>query len=153
MIAAATLLWAVEVILAKRLLARVDPLVVGVGRLGLGVILLFGYLLLMGKLSLITTLGASQWSWVVVTGILLAGYVGTWFSALRLAPATVVTSVLVLAAPITASLDLIVNGKVPAPTALTGYGLVLLAAALLVVAAFRARGLGNDRNAASPVPA
>jgi drug/metabolite transporter (DMT)-like permease len=139
MIAAATLLWSVEVILAKRLLARVDPLVVGVGRLGIGVVFLFGYLLLTGKLALIGTLGMSQWTWVLLTGVLLAGYVGTWFSALRLAPATVVTSVLVLAAPITASLDVVFNGKVLAQTALTGYGLVLMAAALLVVGSFRAR--------------
>ena len=33
--------------------------------------------------------------WVLITGVLLAGYVATWFAALRLAPATTVTSVLV----------------------------------------------------------
>ena len=153
MIAAATLLWAVEVILAKRLLARVDPLIVGVGRLGLGVVLLFGYLVVAGKLSLVTTLGPTQWTWVLITGVLLAGYVGTWFSALRLAPATVVTSVLVLAAPITASLDVIVNGKVPVATAMTGYGLVLMAAGLMVVAAIRTRGLSNDRSASAALAA
>jgi drug/metabolite transporter (DMT)-like permease len=105
MILAATLLWSVEVVLAKRLMARVDPLVVGVGRLGIGLVVLFGYLALTGKLALIPSLGGAQWAWVLVTGVLLAGYVGTWFSALSLAPATVVTSVLVLAAPITALLS------------------------------------------------
>jgi len=137
MIAAATLLWSVEVILAKRLLGRVDPLVVGVGRLGIGLVVLFGYLAFTGKLELITTLTATQWSWVLLTGVLLAGYVGTWFSALKNAPATVVTCVLVLAAPITALLDAAVNGRIPGTAPLASYGLITIAAVLLVVAAFR----------------
>ena len=57
MIFAATLLWSVEVVLAKRLLGRVDPLVVGVGRLGIGLIVLVGYLGLTGKLTLV----GSRW--------------------------------------------------------------------------------------------
>jgi drug/metabolite transporter (DMT)-like permease len=142
MIAAATLLWAVEVVLAKRLLARVDPLVVGVGRLGIGLIVLFGYLVITGKFALIGSLDSGQWTWVVLTGVLLAGYVGTWFSALRLAPATVVTSVLVIAAPITALLDAVVNGRVPGIAPLAGFGLVGLGALVVVIAALRRP---NDR--------
>lgn len=139
MIAAATLFWSVEVILAKRLLDRVDPLVVGVGRLGIGLLVLFGYLAVTGKLGMIGSLGATEWTWVVATGVLLAGYVGTWFSALKNAPATVVTCVLVLAAPITALLDGAVNGRIPGSAPLAGYGLITLAAVVLVVATFRAR--------------
>ena len=141
MIAAATLLWSVEVILAKRLLGRgVDPLVVGVGRLGLGLVVLFGYLALTGKLAMIGDIGPTQWTWIAVTGLLLAGYVGTWFSALALAPATVVTSVLVLALPITALLDVAVNGRIPGVMPLAGYGLITLAAVLLVIGTFRRQG-------------
>jgi len=151
MIAAATLLWSVEVILAKRLLRTgVDPLVVGVGRLGLGVVLLLGYLAVAGKLPLIATLGAGQWAWIGLTGMLLAGYVGTWFSALQLAPATLVTSILVLAAPITATLQVAVNGTLPAPAPLAGYGLLTVGAVALVVAAFRAP---RASAATMPVPA
>ncbi len=144
MIAAATLLWSVEVILAKRLVGRVDPLVVGVGRLGIGLVVLFGYLALSGSLGAIGAMTATQWSWVLLAGVLLAGYVGTWFSALRLAPATVVTSVLVLAAPITGLLDVAVNGRVPGTLPLAGYGLVTIGAVLLVVASYR-----PTRNSAS----
>jgi len=141
MIAAATLLWAVEVIVARRLLAagRVDPLVLGVGRLGIGLIVLVGYLAFTGKLALLGGLGATQWSWVLVSGVLLAGYVATWFSALRFAPATVVTSVLVLGAPITALLDAFVNGRVPGIAPLAGYGLVVTGAVLLALAMLRRR--------------
>ena len=141
MIAAATLLWAVEVIVARRLLAagRVDPLVLGVGRLGIGLIVLVGYLAFTGKLALLGGLGATQWSWVLVSGVLLAGYVATWFSALRFAPATVVTSVLVLGAPITALLDAFVNGRVQGIAPLAGYGLVVTGAVLLALAMLRRR--------------
>ena len=141
MIAAATLLWAVEVVIARRLLAagRVDPLVLGVGRLGIGLIVLVGYLAFTGKLALLGGLGATQWSWVVVSGVLLAAYVATWFSALRYAPATVVTSVLVLGAPITALLDAFVNGRVPGIAPLAGYGLVVVGAMALGVALLRRR--------------
>lgn len=140
MIAAATLFWSVEVVLAKRLLARVDPLVVGVGRLGIGLIVLVGYLAVTGKLAGVTELAPGQWAWVGLTGLLLAGYVGTWFSALQRAPATVVTSVLVLAVPITALLDLVANGKVPAGLPLAGYGLITIGALALVIATFRRAG-------------
>jgi len=144
MIAAATLLWSVEVVLAKKLMARVDPLVVGAGRLGIGLVLLLGYLGVTGKLGLIGLLTLEQWSWVLVTGVVLAGYVGTWLAALQRAPATVVTSVLVLGAPITALLDVVARGTVPAATPLIGHALIVGAAALLIVVAMR-RAPANPR--------
>jgi len=100
---------------------------------------LVGYLAFTGKLALLGGLGATQWSWVLVSGVLLAGYVATWFSALRFAPATVVTSVLVLGAPITALLDAFVNGRVPGIAPLAGYGLVVTGAVLLALAMLRRR--------------
>ena len=139
MIAAATLLWAVEVVIARRLLGRMDPFVLGVGRLGIGLLMLVGYLLVTGKLSLLGGLSGTQWSWVIVTGLVLAAYVGTWFSALARAPATVVASVLVLAAPITAVLDGLVRGTVPATAPLVGYTLIVGAAVALVAVAARRR--------------
>ena len=137
LIAAATLIWAVEVVLAKRLLARVDPLVLGVGRLGIGLIVLIGYVGATGKLGTLLALDTTQWVWVVGTGALLAGYVGTWFAALRFAPASVVTSVLVLGAPITATLASVANGTLPQAQPLAGYVLALLAAGTVAFVAAR----------------
>jgi drug/metabolite transporter (DMT)-like permease len=127
MIAAATLRCAAEVVLARRLLARVPAAVLGVGRLGIGLIVLGGYLVVTGRIALLADLGATQWAWAIGTGVLLAGYVATWFAALSRAPATVVSAVLVVGAPITAVLSAIANGTVPAPTQLVGYGLIPLA--------------------------
>ena len=68
-----------------------------------------------------------------MTGVLLAGYVGTWMAALRRAPASEVTSVLVLGAVITAALNAMTRGTLPEPVASAGYCLVLMAVAALVV--------------------
>jgi drug/metabolite transporter (DMT)-like permease len=137
MIAAATLFWAVEVVVARRLLAQVPSPVLGVGRLGIGLIVLVGYLAVTGKLGLVGGLALSQWAWVLLTGVILAGYVATWLAALSRAPATVVTSVLVLGAPITAALDLVARGVLPAPLPLVGHALLMLAVGVLAVAYVR----------------
>ena len=56
----------------------------------------------------------------MVTGGLLSAYVITWYSALRHAPATVVTSLLVGAAVITGVLTAATAGKTPSPTVVAG---------------------------------
>jgi len=139
MIAAATLLWAVEIIIARRLLLRGVPSpVLGAARLGIGLVLLVGYLAVSGRLDLVAALSATQWLWALGTGVLLAAYVGTWFAALRRAPASIVASVLVLGAPITAVIQALANGVVPAPPALAGQVLIAMAVAVVAVLAVRA---------------
>lgn len=143
MIAAATLMWAVEAVVAKRLFARaatpVPSPLVGAARLGFGLLVLVGYLAVSGKLWVAAGLTGAQWGVALGTGLLLSGYVATWFAALRRAPASLVTAVLVVGAPITAALQSIANGAVPAPTVLGGQGLILAGALALAVAALRAR--------------
>ena len=53
------------------------------------------------KLILITRLNPSQVLPIGGSVLLLTGYVYFWFKALKFAPATIVTSVLILATPIT----------------------------------------------------
>jgi drug/metabolite transporter (DMT)-like permease len=132
LIAAATLIWAVEVVLAKRVLGRVRSPIVGVARLGIGLLVLVGFLLATGRVAGIAELGMTGWTWVAVTGLLLAGYVGTWMAALRRAPATEVTSILVLGALITAGLTALSKGTLPEPVTGTGYLLALAGVAALI---------------------
>ncbi len=139
LIALATGFWAVETIVAKRLLASVPPLVAGAGRMGFGLVVLVGYLAFTGRLGIVAQLGPVQWAWVLGTGVLLAGYVTTWYGALRRAPAATVAAVLTLGAPITAGLSAVVNGGVPAAGPLSGYLLMLLAAGGLAIASLRSR--------------
>ena len=148
MIAAATLLWAVEAILAKRLLATVPSAVVGAGRLGIGLVVLAGYLAVSGRAGAVAALSPVQWAWVIGTGLILSAYVATWFAALRRAPASLVAAVLVAGAPITALLQALQAGAVPATPALAGQLLIGAAVILLAAIAVRAPGL---RPAAVPV--
>lgn len=138
LIAGATLLWAVEVIVAKRLLGAVPPAVVGAGRLGIGVVVLLGYVVLTGRASGILDLSATAIAYVLVTGVILAGYVGTWLAALRRAPATIVTSVLVLGAIVTATLSALASGVAPASTSVLGLALVAVAGLTMAAAGGRA---------------
>ena len=127
MILGATLLWAVEVVVAKILLTDLSSWTVSAARMVLGSLVLLGWVAVRGNLSLLTSLTGEQIGWVLLTGTLLAGYVATWFAALQRAHAIDVTAVLVLAAPITAALSTSFDG-----TPLhVGWLLVLLAGGAL----------------------
>ncbi len=138
MIAAATLLWAVEAILAKRLLASVPSGVVGAGRLGIGLMVLVGYLVLTGKAGAVAALSGEQWAWVLGTGLFLSGYVATWFAALRRAPASLVTAILVVGAPITATLQAVQQGAIPGTPVLAGQLLISVGVIVLAICGVRA---------------
>ncbi|MEK7631906.1 MAG: DMT family transporter [Patescibacteria group bacterium] len=105
MVLAATLLWAVENVIAKKALAKLSTLTVVAARMFLGSIVLLGVVIAQGKLSLVSTLDFTQWGWVVLPSLLLFGYVLTWYSALKRAPASLVASLLVPATFITALLS------------------------------------------------
>lgn len=114
----ATLLWAVETILAKKLLSGVSARAAALGRMGVGVLLMWSFLVLTGRTATALALNTMQWFWVLVTAVFLMGYVWTWYSALKLAPASVVTTVLVLGGLITVALTAVLENKwtaVPAP--------------------------------------
>jgi drug/metabolite transporter (DMT)-like permease len=136
MILAATLLWAVEVVLAKRLLADVPVRTLAVARMGLGTLVLLVWLAATARLNDLAQLGGSQWGWVLLTGLLLTGYVATWYAALARAQAVDVTAVLVFGAVITAVLAHTFDG---ATFDLTGVILVTLGAALAASARKRPR--------------
>jgi drug/metabolite transporter (DMT)-like permease len=154
MILAATLLWAVEVVLARRLLLRDVPSpVLGAARLGIGVLVLVGYLAVTGRFAVVVGLTATQWAWALATGVLLAAYVGTWLAALRRAPASVVASVLVLGAPVTALIAWLAGGALPAPPVLVGQAVITLAVGAIVVLAVRSGRSGRIARTGTPVPA
>jgi drug/metabolite transporter (DMT)-like permease len=115
----ATILWAGETILAKKVLKTVDPdLVTGV-RMGLGSIIL---LVAAGGLQPLTI---TQFFWVFITAIILFSYVSMWYRALKYAPATVVSAILVISTIVTN----ILSAKIVASQSglmLAGFALLLL---------------------------
>ncbi|HEX5825674.1 MAG TPA: DMT family transporter [Candidatus Limnocylindrales bacterium] len=140
MILAATLFWAAETVLVKRLLGTIPGPTMAALRMGIGLMFLVGYLAVTGKLGVLAGLAPIQWGWALLTGLILAGYVGTWFAALQRAPASVVTSVLVLGAVVTGALTAVSKGAAPNPTVIVGYLLIVAAAALIAASSVRAAG-------------
>jgi drug/metabolite transporter (DMT)-like permease len=127
----ATLLWAVEVVVAKKLLAELAPATVSLVRMGVGSAALLAYLAAEGNLGSLFALTRGQLGWVLFTGLLLAGYVGTWMTALRRARAIDVTSILVASTLITAVLQALSGAQ---PLASEWLGLVLITAGTALVA-------------------
>ena len=130
MVLGATLVWAAEVVIAKRLLADLSSWTVGLTRMGVGSVVLVAWTLIRGQGGALTTLTGTQWMWVLLTGVILAGYVSTWFAALSRAPAVDVTAVLVVGAVITALLAAGVKGAPLVPQ--LGWVALVLAGAVLV---------------------
>ena len=128
LILAATLLWAVETIIAKRVLIAVPSLVVGVARMLGGAVILVAFATASGALSRLESIGPEHILWIVATAVTLAAYVATWYSALARAQAIDVTAVLVAGAIVTAILDAGVRG-VAAPPVL---GVILVVSGALV---------------------
>ncbi len=98
MVLVATVLWSVEIVLVRGWLRTVPAPVLGVVRLGVGTVVLLSWLVATGGAG---QLAALPWAWILLTGPILAGYVLTWFGALRRAPAVEVTAVLVWGAFVT----------------------------------------------------
>jgi drug/metabolite transporter (DMT)-like permease len=136
----ATLLWAVEVVIARRLLPGVSVRLAATARMALGAAIMVGLLAIGGRLDGLLALTAWQWLLIVVTGALLFGYVATWFGALQRAPATVVTSVLVIGAVVTGLLGAAWRGALPAAPQSVGLVVIAAAAGAFALYALRRRG-------------
>jgi drug/metabolite transporter (DMT)-like permease len=136
LILAATLLWAAEVLLAKRLLDSLPVRSLAVARMGLGTMVLVAWVAVSGRGGDLLHLSSSQWEWALLTGLLLSAYVATWFAALSRAQAVDVTAVLVFGAVVTAVLARATDGV---SFDLTGAILVTAGVVLAAVASLRPR--------------
>ena len=111
MIFIATILWAVEAIVAKRVMKQVSSNVVAFGRMFFGAIVMLIYLALTGKLSIMASLGGQQIGWIALTALFLFGYVSCYYTGLKNAPASIVASILVLGSVITSLLYAILDAQ------------------------------------------
>jgi len=126
MILAATLLWAIENIIAKKALANLSSPLVASARMTLGSLIILAVIIAQGKTSLLTGLSPIQWGWTLLTSALLTGYVLTWYTALKHAPAILVASLLVPATLVTNSLTAIfITHTFPSAQLLSGTLLAL----------------------------
>lgn len=144
MILAATLIWAVEIILLRKLLRTFPVPLLGTIRLGVGALVLATWLAISGNVGQLGALGA-LWPWLLTTGLLLGGYVLTWFGALRRAQAVDVTAVLVVGAFVTALLALPTATALPV---LRLVGMVLIAGGVILLIKVRGSSDTAGRTAA-----
>ena len=108
----ATVLWAVENVLSKYMLRDLSWRIVAWARMFFGSAFIFIFLAFTGQVSLIATIGTKQWSWTLVTAVLLIGYVSTWYSGLKHIEVSKATAILLLGSPITTVLSLIAGGSI-----------------------------------------
>lgn len=132
LIVIATMLWAVETILVKRVLPNVPVSLAAAARMAGGAVVMWGYLAFTNQAGNVLALNANQWLWILLTSAFLFGYVATWYAALKFAPATVVTSVLTIGAVITVGITAIVEGKLVEPLPALGLIFIVIGAALVV---------------------
>jgi drug/metabolite transporter (DMT)-like permease len=136
LILVATLLWAVEVLVVKRLLVTVPARHLAVVRMLGGSAVLLGWLVVRGDLGALAGFSGDQWWWIAVTGTTLAAFVSLWYRALAAAPAIDVTAVLVAGAIVTAILNTGLRGV---PVTLDAVGYLAVLAGVMVVAASSSR--------------
>lgn len=127
---ASSVLWGLEVVVARRLLRDRAPATLGLVRMGVGALTLLFYLAATGSIGQLGSLNADQWHWALWTGLLLGAYVATWMSALARARALDVTSVLAASALLTWLLQLAWGTQTVSADAA---GLVLVAAGALII--------------------
>ena len=131
MILIAAVLWAVEAIVAKRVMRQVSSNVAVFGRMFFGAILMLVYLAFTGNLGTIATLTGQQIGWVALTSLFLLGYVSCYYTGLKLAPASIVASILVLGSVITSLLYAIFDAKIYSLEQIAGMLLIIVAALML----------------------
>ncbi len=103
----ATLLWAVENTISKHALGEISPRIVMWARMFFGAVFLFSFLLFTHQASVITKIDSGQLGWVLVTGIILLGYVITWYNGLKYIKVSEAAIILMLGSPITTMLSTI----------------------------------------------
>ena len=131
---AATILWALEVVISKSLLKTVAPKIVAGARMLFGGAFIWIYLYTTGQAEVVASLTFSQMNWILITTLLLLGYVITFYHGLRDVPAHVATSILALGAPITLLLSAVFLEK-----AISGrqiLGMLIIAFGILIITRF-----------------
>src|SRR3989339_2068232 len=96
MVFIATLLWAVENIIAKKILKTISSQMVGLFRMGIGSTILLLSLTINGQLNKLLTINNQQLIIIMIGGSILFFYVYFWYQALKYAPASLVTLILTL---------------------------------------------------------
>lgn len=127
----ATILWAVENIISKTAISDISPTIVGWGRMFFGSVFLIIYLFIIGNTGGLIDFSTTKIEWLLLSGFILFAYVSFWYSSLKYIPVTVASSILTIAAPITAILDSVfITHKIKTPVLLSS---LIMTLALIIL--------------------
>lgn len=132
MILIATILWAIENLIAKHMLQEISSTIIGGFRMILGSLVLSIVVWQQGNLSLISGLNSSQWLWTIIPALLLSCYILCWYSSLKHLPVTIAASLLVPAALVTNVLSAIFISHTFPARELLGAALIIISLGALI---------------------
>lgn len=135
----ATALWAGEYTMSKRALRDLPSATVALGRMGFGSIFLMTYIALSGQTGALLAFNGENLEWVVLSTILLLGFVITWYAGLKVVDLSMATAVLILGYPVTWAFSLVLGRE--------SFGLPQAAgAAVVVLGVVLAMGIASLRD-------
>lgn len=129
----ATIFWAVENVISKYLIREISPRIVMWARMLFGSIAILVFLIFSGQMPLLFQIDLQQISWILITSVLLFGYVATWYSGIKRIEVTEAAVILTLGAPITSMLNAIFLGQVSAKECISAFMVICGVVAVLVV--------------------
>jgi drug/metabolite transporter (DMT)-like permease len=118
----------------QKVLGWMSPHTAALGRMAIGALVMWAFLTITGRGGRALLLSDAQWFWVMITAVLLMAYVWTWYSALKWAPATLVTSVLTIGAIVTILLSTLLDRHTATSPQLVAMLLLVVGAALFAFA-------------------
>jgi len=128
----ATVLWAIENIIAKKSMINGESnFVVSAARMLIGSLFLFGVLVLVGNLNAIFSLSLVQIVNLFISTGILFGYVFCWYSSIKLINVSKAAAILLLSPVISMILGIIMFNEPTPIFQLIGSGLVLVGAYLV----------------------
>ena len=141
----ATVLWAAENTLSKRVLKDLSGSIVAFGRMFFGSIFILAFLVFTNQATSTITLSIQQIQWVLISSAFLLAFVFTFYSGLKHLPVHKATAVLLLAQPITAFLSFAFLGKEILPIQGFGFLLITTGVFLLFGVGFFLNSIKTDR--------
>lgn len=121
----ATVLWAVEYAISRKLMSDVHPQAVMASRMFFGSIVLLGFLAATGSLGALFSADSAVLGWLALTSLLLCGFLFTWYNALKNLPLVKASVVFTLGGIVTAALNAVFLGKAITLVQATGLALIL----------------------------
>jgi drug/metabolite transporter (DMT)-like permease len=138
LIGASTVLFAIDFVIAKHLLRGLATLTVMTARMTIGTAILFVYVIGIGHLGQAAHLNATQWEFVIATGLILLLFTVTTFTAIRHASVSAVLAIGTAAPIITTLLQVFGGAKVKlAAGDLWGMAVILIAVVVIIAMGVR----------------